>query len=194
MILSGIDKMMASRAGRNLPTKYLAASTLSTFVFFCSGSPVGVAVVTDIIVFVVAFIVEVTVRADGVEVMVFGVPEIVVTYVVGSLVVSMVVREPSIVDTTVNESRSPAVGVVTSSNVVRDPPTLDVMTLGGGVVMIVLGDPSGLVVMIVCGASWVVKTFSSPPTSDTTVRVIGSNPPSESNCSEPCWPDPDAPT
>lgn len=94
--------------------------------------------------------------------------------------------------TTVKESKSEAVGVVTISNVVRDPPILDVATLGGGVVMIVVGDPSGFVVTIVCGESWVVKTVSCPPTSDTTVKDIGANPPSKPESSpKSCWSDPD---
>lgn len=79
MTLNGIARMMARSAGRNFPRKYLAASTLYTFVSVCGGSSVGVGVVTDTIVLVVAFTVEVTVRADGVEVMVVGVPERVVT-------------------------------------------------------------------------------------------------------------------
>jgi hypothetical protein len=79
------------------------------------GVPVREAVEVEVKVRVVAGRVERIVLAEGVDVMVRSVPEMVVSRVVGGMVVVKVLRESPDVDTTVSVMGSVPVGVVTTT-------------------------------------------------------------------------------
>jgi hypothetical protein len=133
-----------------------------------------VGVDVEVNVLVVPCLVERLVLGEGVDVMVLEIPDRVVVYVVGGMVLVKVLSVAPDVDTNVKVMGSVPVGVVTKVCFPGVPPIVVVKLVTGGLLMMVTGVPS-MVSTSVVGGGVKVTTDSVPPILVATVRVTGWN-------------------